>query len=259
MNEPVTKAPADEPVVGSVVKALSILRHLADEPGGRGVNAIARSVSLSPSSCFNILKTLVREGFVDFDQQTKNYTIGQGLGLLAHRALGPQNVYPLCSPLLEDSARRYQATMGMLRLDASDHLILLGFVESVSAIRIQMTVGQRLPFLLGADGRCVAAALNLSPTAIEAGLRKLRWQSPPTLEKYLEDVTETKARGWAIDDGNVVTAITTVAAPVVDRDGILRYTVGATVFRRQHTEATLAKIGESLKSTAADIVKTLKI
>lgn len=248
-----------EPVVGSVVKALAILRHLAEGPDRCGVNAIAMAVSLNPSSCFNIVKTLVRQGFVDFDRRTKSYAIGAELGLLARRALGPENVYPTCAPFLEELARRYQATMALWRYTPSDRLILIGFAESVSAIRIQMTVGQRLPILLGAGGRCVAASLELSPAVLAARFERLRWQSPPKYDAYLEDIEETKARGWAIDDGNFITAITTVAAPVLGMDGHLRFTVGATVFRRQHPSGTLAEIGETLKSTAKKIARALKI
>ena len=75
MNGRPPKAPAEEPVVGSIVKTIAILRHLADEPDRRGVNAIARAVSLSPSSCFNILKTLAREGFVEFGASGKRRAV----------------------------------------------------------------------------------------------------------------------------------------------------------------------------------------
>jgi DNA-binding IclR family transcriptional regulator len=259
MNAQPPKATPDEPVVGSIVKTIAILRHLADEPDGRGVNAIARAVSLSPSSCFNILKTLVREGFVDFDQQTKNYSIGAGLGLLARRALGPENVYPLCAPVLEDVAKRYQATVGLLRYISSERLVLLGFAESVSEFRIQMTTGQRLPFLLGADGRCVAAALELPLEVLAAEFKKLRWQNPPTFDQYFDDVKQAKKQGWAIDDGNVMSAITTVAAPVMGKDKRLIYTVNATVFHSQHTEKTLLRIATALKEAAREITSTLKL
>jgi len=259
MNGRPPKAPAEEPVVGSIVKTIAILRHLADEPDRRGVNAIARAVSLSPSSCFNILKTLAREGFVEFDQQTKKYSIGPGLVLLAQRALGPENVYPVCAPILEDVARRFQATVGLLRLTSTHRLVLLGFAESLSAIRIQMTVGQRLPYLLGADGRCVAAALDLPLEVLAAEFKRLRWESPPSFEAYVDDIERAKASGWAIDDGNVMPAITTVAAPVVGKDKRLRYTIDATVFRSQHTDTTLNQIAKALKASALEISKLLKM
>ena len=49
--------------VGSVVQALAILRHLSEASKPLGVTAVARALGISPSSCFNLLKTLVAEDF----------------------------------------------------------------------------------------------------------------------------------------------------------------------------------------------------
>src|SRR3546814_3288461 len=46
-------------LVAAVVNAITILRYLAGHEG-QGVNAIARATNLSPSTCFGILKTLVK-------------------------------------------------------------------------------------------------------------------------------------------------------------------------------------------------------
>jgi DNA-binding IclR family transcriptional regulator len=54
-------------------------------------------------------------------------------------------------------------------------------------------------------------------------------------------------------------AITTVAAPVLGKDKRLRYTIDATVFRSQHTDATLNQIAKVLKASTQEISKLLKI
>ena len=64
--------------VNSVAHALAILRRLATSDHPEGVNAIARKVGISPSSCFNILKTLAAEDFARFDVVDKTYTLGAG-------------------------------------------------------------------------------------------------------------------------------------------------------------------------------------
>ena len=48
-------------VVESVRTAITILRFVASQSKSFGVNAIAREVGVSPSSCFNIVKTLTLE------------------------------------------------------------------------------------------------------------------------------------------------------------------------------------------------------
>ena len=251
------KIPNEEPSVGSVVSAIAILRHLGDQPDRRGVNAIARAVNIGPSSCFNLLKTLAREEMVDFDPTTKSYTLGAGLGLLAQKAIGPHNVFPIVSYLLEDLATQYGATMTFWRITPSERMVLLGGAESPSAVRIQMAIGQRLPFLLGAAGRCVAAYLNLPGAELAARFVKLRWQNPPSFATYQSEIIEAKARGWSIDVGNSMNGITIVAAVVVDAEDKPIYVVSAATFQGQLAWETLVELGEAVKSAASNIGEQL--
>src|ERR1700676_5055294 len=91
-------------MVGSIVHALRILRHLARSPQAHGVTAIAREVGISPSSAFNIVKTLVAEGFLHFDRKHKRYSLGPGALDLAGRVLDDQRAYDLMRDSLENLA-----------------------------------------------------------------------------------------------------------------------------------------------------------
>jgi DNA-binding IclR family transcriptional regulator len=59
-----------------VVNAIQILRYLGGERQ-RCVRLVARSLRLNPSTCFNILQTLVHEGIVDFEPAKKVYWLRQ--------------------------------------------------------------------------------------------------------------------------------------------------------------------------------------
>ena len=66
-----TAPPAASPkLVGALVGGLRILRHLTDQPAPLGVTRIARDLQLNASTCFNLLRTLVHEGLVNFDETT---------------------------------------------------------------------------------------------------------------------------------------------------------------------------------------------
>src|SRR3546814_9427439 len=73
-------------VVGAVVNAAAILRHLGASEEPQGVTAIAQALSLSASSCFNILRTLAAEDLVEFDSRRKLYSLGLGLYDIARRS-----------------------------------------------------------------------------------------------------------------------------------------------------------------------------
>ena len=80
-------------VVESVRTAITILRFLASQSKPFGVNAIAREVGVSPSSCFNIVKTLTLEGLLAFDERDKSYSPGPGLAMLSTAISNDQQLF----------------------------------------------------------------------------------------------------------------------------------------------------------------------
>jgi len=227
--------------VKSVAGAAAILRHLADLSGPAGVNAIARNIGLSPSSCFNILKTLAAESLVTFDDATKGYTLGPALVRLAQRALAFQGVVPTIRPLLDQFARRGLAT-AIWEVTGGTRLILSAFIESDAATRIHMTVGQRLPVLAGAMGRCIAASGRLSHEEIERLFAEVRWERRPAFETYLKQVELAAKQGWAMDEGCFMRGITTIAAPVSDGQDV-RICISNSMFSGKTSPAQLQDLG----------------
>lgn len=236
--------------VGSVAQAIAVLHHLAAATSPRGVNAIARDLRISPSSCFNLLKTLVAEDFVDFDQSAKTYTLGIGPVALARRALDPESAFSMLRPDLERLADRHGIAVSLWRLTRRERFVLLGFVNNEMATRIHLTVGQRLPMLGGANGRCAAAYCGLQKTEIADRFAAVRWQQPMSLDLFMTETALTGSRGWALDDGVFLPGVTTVSAPVLDDAGKLKFCISATMFHGQHKAAKLEEIGGDLITAA---------
>jgi DNA-binding IclR family transcriptional regulator len=253
----VDKTQTGGPVVGAVVNAVAILRHIGGRPEPSGVNAIARALSLSPSTCFNILKTLVREELVEFDPQTKTYSFAPGLAALVQGGAGRKDAFRLAGPALEILAERYASTVALWRLTASGRLVLLGLAESAIATRIHMNAGLRIPRLAGAGGRCIAANLGLPRELAAREFQKLRWQNAISFQSYWDQVAEARERGWALDDGDFLHGVTTVAAPILDRSGVAQYIVTATAFRGQHPSQALEKIGAELTRCATALARQI--
>ncbi|AEG51415.1 transcriptional regulator, IclR family [Sphingobium chlorophenolicum L-1] len=236
--------------VGSVVNAIAILRHLAmADP--QGVNGIARAVGISPSSCFNILKTLVAEEFVEFDSRTKLY----GIGMAPYRLFAPDEDIAAWQggvvEQLEILAREFSVSGGLWQVRAG-RIVLIEAVENALSTRIHLSVGQRLPIHIGAMGRCIAAHEGLSRTEVSQAIEELRWQDPPTVDRFLADMKLAKINGWAADEGNFLRGVTTVASIIPDRRGDIRFCVTATLFSGQYDADTLETIGSRLSALAAD-------
>jgi DNA-binding IclR family transcriptional regulator len=244
------------PKVGAVANAVAILKSLG-QTAPAGVNALARSAGVSPSSCYNILKTLVSEGLVDFDPVRKTYAPGAGLYALVPQGADGRAAFARCAPLFERFAEKYAATVALWRIAAAERLVLVGFAENTQATRIHMTVGQRLPMLAGAGGRCIASALNLSAEEIEARFARLRWDNPPSFRAYLRQVAEARTQGWALDDGAFLAGVTTVSVAILDSRKHPTFLIGASFFRGQRPESEFARIGAELKDLADQVTGSL--
>lgn len=243
--------PSSAPKVGSVAHALAILELLADSPGPLGVTAIARALELSPSSCFNILKTLVVGQYVMFDTTRKVYSLGFAPLRLARRALDPTSAFQLLRSQLEEVAHKFGVTIALWRAVQAERFILLGYCEHEGATRIHMTVGQQFPVYTGTLGRCVAASRNLSRDELKAVFATIRWQRAPAFDDYAASVEQARLKGWAVDVDSTFAGVTNVGAPIMAGDRQVAFGMTATMFTAQQSPEMTERLGTELLSTAA--------
>ena len=234
------------PRAGIVAQTCAILRLLSRVETPIGVNAIARELTIAPSSCFKILKSLHSEGFVDFDEQNKGYSLGLGVASLSRRALDPTNAFSVVRPTLERIAQEQSIAIGWWRILPNRRIVLTGFCEGGTPMRIHMTPGQRLPRLIGAVGRQIAADLHLSAEDIRAEFEAMSWQVPPSFDEYLADVERARRSGFALDAGNFARGVCSAATTVKDNAGEIHYGVSGIMFSGQHDDAAINEIGRVL-------------
>jgi DNA-binding IclR family transcriptional regulator len=239
------------PRSGSVAYAMAVLRLLAHSGKAFGVNALARELGMAPSTCFKILKALQADDFVQTDGQSKEYVLGSGAISIAMRALDPLRSFSIVRPRLQALAVKYSLAVGLWRLPTASGMTLAGFAENNNTMRIHMSVGQRLPALVGAIGRVVAARLNLPDDDLQIRFDKLRWQAPLSFAEYREQVRLASQLGYGHDSGYFLIGVESVGVAIADGDGNTGYGISGSMFSGQHTRDTVALIGQELKEIGA--------
>ena len=125
--------------VGAVRQAVAILRMLAQHPKGLGANQAARQTRLNPSTVYNILRTLVDERLVSFDESEKRYRIGMG----ALQIAGAQQALSLVDifrPELVRIATNFECLTVLWRFTADDRAILVERELADTPIRLASRV-----------------------------------------------------------------------------------------------------------------------
>lgn len=211
------------PQVPAATRALRVLRFLAGQPEPVAVDRIARELGIPRSTTYHLLQAMAAEGFVVHLADDRRY----GLGVAAFEV---GSGYARQAPL-QRIARRPLAGL-VDQTGHSAHLAVphgrdvLYVLEERAPGRPSLVtdVGVRLPSHLTASGRAILAHLSASQvralypdrssfvdrTGVGPG-------SPTALRAVL---AETRRRGHAIEDGEVTTGLSSVAAAVLDHNGL---------------------------------------
>ncbi|MCT9980843.1 helix-turn-helix domain-containing protein, partial [Acinetobacter sp. I-MWF] len=88
--------------VKPVSNAIRILRYLSQVGTPERSVDIARQLAINPSTCFNILRTLVQEDVVDFSAMSKRYSVGLGLARLVEQQVTQGHRVQMAKPLLQN-------------------------------------------------------------------------------------------------------------------------------------------------------------
>lgn len=255
-SRPAHDGPAVKTLVKPVVNAIGILRFLGESGVPYTVTQIARHLNINTSTCFNILRTLVSEGVVDFNERAKNYSIGLGMMRLVKNAFTEDHHVTAAAPLLRDLAEELDVTLCLWRREGN-RITLVAVEHNSGDLRVHIRRGQRLPMLIGSTGRALAMHLGLTKTELRQQFKLLRWGRAPSFETYWREAGEAEKRGWAVDDGYFSAGILTIAALVRDSSGYPAYSLVAATFRGQHNERAISRIGQRLHNfskTLADVL-----
>lgn len=244
------------PQVPAVVQAVRVMRCLGRAAAPMSVSAVARATSISPSTCFNLLRTLAAEGLVAFDPAAKTYALGLGLLELASPLHGRGRT-ELIRPLLERLALDYDALVALWEVTEDERIVLVDRVHGYGAVRIEMRVGQRVPAFAGAIGRCVAAIVGLSPGELRRRFEMLRWGVPIAFEDYLADVERARENGFALDLGHWFKGINVVATAIADGGGRPRLGIAGLTIAGRLSEAELRRFGREMRGAARRIGRAL--
>ncbi len=241
--------------VRSVSQAFAILRLLSRRSDGLTLSQVGRELGLSPSSCLNLLRTLVAEGMIA-RAEDQRYRVTAAWGELDSSGRLTERLIARAAAPMRELAERAEATVGLWQAVSADRLALIALSESGAATRIHMVAGQRQPIGGGATGRALAASEGLPFAELQRRFAAVRWQSPLSFDEYMAEVDATAARGYAIDDGHGHAGIASLGCRIA-LPGRSRFCLSASVFANSHDRAALEQLGRALVKAAEEISASL--
>jgi len=215
------KDPRDPLLMGSLAKALEVMRLFSTPPHAMGLTMLAERSGLDRSAVQRILHTLHKGGWLLKDPETRKFTP-------SIRFLEGAFGYLCSDPLMQQAAphaislsRELQQTVNVARLDGTD-IVYVARLPANRAAYVSTVVGRRVPALNTVSGRVILS------TRSEPEIREACATWP--LGKYLETTTcdrevilarvlEAKSLGFAVAEEQLLPNELAVAAPIRLPDG----------------------------------------
>lgn len=236
--------------VPAVERAVAILRLLGRSDQPMGVNQVARTLKLIPSTCLHILRILVDEELVAFDPVTKHYRLDVGILPLARGVMRRNRFNELIQPSLDQVAERFGVTAVGVQVTAARHMVVVAISRAEQPFRLQVDIGSRFPALLSATGRCFAAFGGQSWDELEKQFKTLRWENPPSFDAWRSEVQRVRELGYSMDEGAYIQGVTVVSMPVFSAREAMSHAIVAVGVEAQLKDDMLKSMIEDMRQAA---------
>ena len=181
---------------------------------------------------------------------TERYGLGPALVVLGRRAeedLGYERAMPslrMLSDLTGESVN--------LGIRAGAEVLVVLDVVSASPLRFDQPTGTRVPIHTSAMGKCLLAFSGDAAAEVDGlpGLPRFTDRTITDRESLLTALAGVRDTGWALNDGERLEGVRTMAVPVLRGDGTAAGAVAVQGPASRLTDARIPEVVAALRSTA---------
>jgi DNA-binding IclR family transcriptional regulator len=242
-------------VVKSADRVITVLSLLAEVPTGLTFTELLAKLELPRSSLHALLQTLIMSKMIVYDNETKLYHYGPKVWELSMAYYHRIHLVPLAWPYLQAVHDQVNQTIQMAILDGTE-ILYVAKIESSHPLQLASHVGSRLPSYATGLGKALLA--TLSPMELQRKWERSIFKpftdnTVATYEDLVRELTLTRERGFAMDQGEYSPDVRCIAYPIlgIQNVGVAAISISCPVEAFvPESMKTLAKI---LRHTAHEI------
>lgn len=199
-------------LIKSVQKSLKILKYIINADDEANLSDIEKNLGYNVSTVHHLLKTLMEEGFVSQNKDTRKYDIGPEIFFAWLGGRKPEKYFSRVTPILEECVKATGETTNLFIRDDDEAVCITG-CESQQTLRAFLRIGRRIPLACTAAGKAFLIKLKSEE------LKKYLPDKPEDLEKLSKELEVSRERGYALELDEFENMITAVGVPVFDHNG----------------------------------------
>ncbi len=257
-GSPAGRRDGADTAVKSADRVLTVFDLLAAR-GPSTFSEIVTALGLPNSSAHNLLQTMVRRDFLEFDPEARRYALGLRLWQVAQAYGGNRDLVTEARPLMQRVVDVTGETVQLARLDGIEN-VYLAIAESPHAMKLVSAVGGRLMAHATGLGKALLASRSDEEVRALLGDRALPAFTPHTItdpEHLLAALADVRARGYATDDEEYVIGCRCVAMAVHDASGEVVAAMSVSIPTPRHTLGIAERAREALAAAVDDLQRRL--
>jgi len=246
----------------SVDRALRLLALVGrGAERGTSLSTIVEESRLNKPTARRLLLALMRAGLVEQDEDTRRYYLGEEayvLGTLATRR------HSLLEISMESLRRLSETTMdtSFVSMRRDNYSVCLHREEGTFPVRTHaLQTGYQHPLGVGAGSLAILAALpDPDVEGVIEAIRPILEKKYPTysVEQILDDVHETRRRGYSLNPGRIVPSSWGVGAAIRFPDGRIAGALSIAAIDSRMSASRQPELGALLKAEVAQIEAKLR-
>lgn len=204
----------------TLARGLRVLTIFTPVKPELSLSEIAEALNVDPSTANRFTYTLEKLGFLERDAHTKLYHVTPQVYALTISLTGPRNLRQVCLPYMEELRDKTGETVVLAVRDGVE-IVIIDVVETHYSLAPRGWVGGRLPIYCSATGKAMTAYLQRSQLIPLVDSITFTLRTPNTIVdrlSFLNDLEETRKRGWALNNEEFTVGVVSVAAPIFAGD-----------------------------------------
>ena len=241
----------------TVQKAMNLLEALVRSGQPRRLTELARQLGLTKPNVYRLLSTLSVLGYVKKDPDTSLYSPTLKLWEMGSMLVRDVDLVGVAGPRLRSLMEETHESVQLAIFDAG-FTVYVDKVDSPQPLKAMTSIGSRLPATVTSTGKAMLAWMPSE--ALDVAFSHTRKFTPLTLTRRKDiekDLDETRARGYAINQGEFRTGVCGIAAPLRDRNASVVASVGVWGADKNILGPRREELAQLIMAAAHDISKDL--
>ena len=245
--------------VPTLEKGIAVLECLSLHPEGLSMQRLKSLLDVPQTTIYRILNTLLRLGYLLYDEKAKEYKLSSKLLTLGFASLNEHNLLEIVLPYLRELRDIVKETVcfGVL---GSEKGVFIEQAQGHHTFRFVLSPGKVFELHCSAPGKAMMAYL---PAVIRdrylslMSFEKYNERTITDRKTYLKELDRVLKMGYAVDNEEELTGVICVGVPLLNYKGFPCGTIWFSGPKDRLTPPVIETYAKHLKRVAEEISERL--